>query len=210
MADRRPHIVFTQYTQYIAVDVERMEDEDGTPHDMGTVTTLCRCGDSSFKPFCDGTHSSNGFVGTKEDDRVPDEVKEYPGDGITVVDNRGVCSHGGECLKALPGVFDLGKRPWIDVSAATKDVILDAIRLCPSGALSYRLDGGERIQEFGQTRARIVVKKDGPFEVQGGIGLQDDLDNTPECPEHYCLCRCGSSRNKPFCDGQHADAGFQG
>ena len=67
-----------------------------------------------------------------------------------------------------------------------------------------------------QTRARepaIEVSKDGPYRVTGAIALHD-RDGQPEpradgaSREHYSLCRCGQSQNKPFCSGMHWYADF--
>jgi uncharacterized Fe-S cluster protein YjdI len=55
----------------------------------------------------------------------------------------GRCSHVGECLLSLPGVFERDRRSWADPDAADADSIADTIGRCPSGALRYRrLDGG--------------------------------------------------------------------
>ena len=84
---------------------------DGKEYDASQTVYLCRCGDSSKKPFCDGTHTKNGFSGAKESDRAPDKREDYSASGVTIHDNRGLCSHAGRCTDGLKTVFKLGEEP---------------------------------------------------------------------------------------------------
>ena len=84
--------------------------------------------------------------------------------------------------------------------------IVETIRQCPSGALSYTLDGVEhRDLESAPT---VQVTKDGPYHVTGGVALETESWGEGVSREHYALCRCGHSKNKPFCDGSHWAAKF--
>ena len=167
---------------------------------------LCRCGASSHKPFCDGTHNRIGFTDDKTDERVPDQLDRYQGRDVTILDNRGVCSHAGFCSDWLPAVWRLGVEPWIDPDAASRQDIVRIIRTCPSGALSYIEDGQARTNFHKD--AEVQVSRDGPYYVRGSIELKGVEFGNGASPEHYTLCRCGKSRNKPFCDGTHWYAGF--
>lgn len=210
---KKPIIAFTKYTPYHIIDLERFHNSKGEALETTPVTTLCRCGHSENKPYCDGIHSEIGFSGEKSLDRVPDRVDEYVGEAITIVDNRGVCAHRGACTDNLPRVFipyDQRKNetmPWIEPDKASIKEIIETIEKCPSGALSYKI-GKRRYQDLDQEPG-ITVTKDGPLDVMGGILLKDDEASKPECAEHYCLCRCGESFNKPFCDGTHWDIDFE-
>ncbi len=168
---------------------------------------LCRCGGSANKPFCDGTHARKGFDGSKQDDRVPDRRKDYQGDGITVHDNRGTCAHAAFCTDGLPAVFRSGERPWIDAGAATAEELIATIRRCPSGALSYSVDGTEHRDR--EASPEIELMPNGPYMVRGGPALIDAEQGEGASKEHYTLCRCGGSKNKPFCDGTHWHIGFE-
>jgi CDGSH-type Zn-finger protein len=199
---RKPMIVTTKYSNYLVTDLETLKKADGTSLKTEPVTALCRCGHSKYKPFCDGTHNEKGGHNeVKKKDRLEDRVKTYEGNNITIYDNRGVCSHDESCTRLLPAVFDKDKRPWIDPDGASVAEIIDTIEKCPSGALSYGI-GSRRYQELDREPA-IQTTKDGPLKITGGIILKDDQGCQPECREHYTLCRCGESKNKPFCDGSH-------
>jgi|AntRauTorckE6833_2_1112554.scaffolds.fasta_scaffold01961_5 glutamate synthase domain-containing protein 2 len=169
------------------------------------TVALCRCGKSSQKPFCDGTHGKVNFTDEKKDDRIPRHHDVYPGKTITIHDDRGICSHAGYCTSELPKVFKMGEEPWIDPDKASKDSIIFTIEKCPSGALSYEIDG-KRFDAYSDT-PEVSLTENGPYRLRGFIDLQSD--DEPESDEHFALCRCGQSKNKPFCDGSHWYAGFE-
>lgn len=165
---------------------------------------LCRCGRSSRKPFCDGTHKKVGFEGTETADHgaIAARRDAYEAEEVTIFDDRSVCAHAGECTDGLPEVWKLGTEPWIDESAAPADEIKTVIRKCPSGALSYADPGSpETVEEpIGPT---IEASVDGPYHVRGGIPVSSADGTAYEVRSRQTLCRCGGSANKPFCDGTH-------
>lgn len=160
---------------------------------------LCRCGNSQYKPFCDGTHGKVGWTDEKFEGRQPRKIDSYKGKNIIIHDNRGICAHVGYCTDGLPKVFQMGVEPWINADAETLEKIIETIKKCPSGALSYSIDGilYNNYSEHPENK----ITQDGPYFVKGSIVLHDK--EQPESEEHYALCRCGKSINKPFCDGQH-------
>lgn len=166
---------------------------------------LCRCGGSGNKPFCDGTHARNGFVSARQSDPARRNTKVYTGEHITVHDNRSICAHAGVCTAHSPAVFSMTAKPWIDAGAEEVAKIVATIQMCPSGALAYSIDG--ELQEHAGREPRILITKNGPYAVVGGPQLKGDA--APVSGEHYTLCRCGQSKNKPFCDGAHWAAGFK-
>jgi CDGSH-type Zn-finger protein len=181
--------------------------EDGSACATVRGVALCRCGGSKNKPFCDGTHSMIGFSDRTTADRSLDRRVAYVGKGITIFDNRSICSHAGHCTDGLKSVFRMNAEPWIDPDAATVDAVIATIRKCPSGALSYAVDGVKA-----QPPARppmLTVTNDGPYAVTGGIELMEARFGEGASREHYTLCRCGGSKNKPFCDGTHWHIGFK-
>ena len=60
--------------------------------------------------------------------------------------------------------------------------------------------------------AKITIRENGPYRVEGDVPLFDHQGNRiePPNPDGYSLCRCGGSTNKPFCDGTHSRIGFIG
>src|SRR6266850_4346866 len=162
---------------------------------------LCRCGASKNKPFCDGTHSTIGFSDRKISDGSNDRRVSYAGKGITILDNRAICAHAGFCTDGLKSVFRMDQEPWIDPDGAPVQKIIETIAKCPSGALSYAIGGVERSDP--ERAPKVTVTKDGPYAVVGGIELMGVAFGEGASKEHYTLCRCGASKNKPFCDGSH-------
>jgi CDGSH-type Zn-finger protein len=171
---------------------------------------LCRCGGSQNKPFCDGTHKKNGFSGTEVADHGPiaERREAYRGDGITIYDDRSVCSHAGECTENLPSVWKLKTEPWIDPSGDSAEQIASVVRRCPSGALSYSL-GDDPATVEQDLDATVRASKDGPYHVRGGVQVTSSDGEDYERRNRQTLCRCGGSKNKPFCDGTHWHIGFK-
>ncbi|MBV9161562.1 MAG: CDGSH iron-sulfur domain-containing protein [Pseudonocardiales bacterium] len=194
---------------YLGLGVRDIVDHLGVPVPTRPVMALCRCGRSSLKPLCDGSHARVEFTGAKDPRRVPDRRDRSDGLQVTVLDNRGTCAHSGFCTTRLPVVFRQGKEPFVASSGGRMDEIIRAVRDCPSGALSYEIEGREaRDQVDWRREPGIEVSKDGPYRVTGGIELRgddgnDEHRNEGASREHYSLCRCGQSQNKPFCSGMH-------
>src|SRR5919202_1727601 len=201
--------------------VENIQNSKGEPLSTVIGVALCRCGASNNKPFCDGTHATIGFssknkstekdVSSEDKDKViKDKRKDYVGKKITVHDNMRICSHAAECVSNLPSVFRLNARPWIDSDGAIAEEIINTIRKCPSGSLSYSIDDIEYRDQI-ERKPMVTVSKDGPYIVTGGIELVGDNIQFGDgaSKEHYTLCRCGASQNKPFCDGMHKVTNFK-
>ena len=193
---------------YAVTGLKDLTDADGKPivH-AELVVKLCRCGGSMNKPFCDGTHRRNGFSGARLSDGSGDKRESYRAPGITIHDNRSICAHAGHCTDGLAAVFKYGSEPWIDPRGAPVAAIVETVRSCPSGALGCSVDGAEAKPET--VPPSITVTRDGPYAVRGvelrGVAFAQGAD-----PQRFTLCRCGASKNKPFCDGTHWEAGFKG
>ena len=196
---------------YLVTNPEHLYDHLGVPIASRPLMALCRCGESQIKPTCDGACHRIGFTTVKDPNRVADRRDSYVGQSVTVLDNRGTCQHSGLCTDRLASVFHLGEEPFVTPSGGRLDEIVRAVRDCPSGALSFAMDTVEardQVDYAGQREPAIEVSKDGPYRITGGIALVDGDDadlarNQGASREHYALCRCGHSQNKPFCSGMH-------
>lgn len=199
-----PYYLFDDFTKKV---FERIKNSRGESCETVAGIALCRCGGSNNKPFCDGTHGKIGFSDKNLGGTNPDRRDDYAGKKITIHDNRGICAHAGVCTDNLPSVFRMRNEPWIVPDSAEVQEIIDTIRGCPSGALSYSIDGEEYRDQ--DREPKVTLSKDGPYCVTGGVELLNVPRGEGASEEHYTLCRCGGSKNKPFCDGTHWHIGFK-
>lgn len=134
-------------------------------------------------------------------------AKSYRNDRIEVTFDGDICVHAQYCVRQLPAVFDVGRRPWIDVDGAEADATAEQVLRCPSGALHYRrLDGGA--DETAAVPVIATALKDGPLAVRGDLEIRSSDGAVLRRDTRVVLCRCGGSGNKPFCDGTHRTNGF--
>lgn len=203
----KPVIEPTKNGPYLVTNLVHLSNSKGESIPTKLKIALCRCGGSANKPFCDGTHARIGFSSERLTDGSLDRRENYEGNKITIHDNRGICAHIGYCTDRLPSVFRLNTEPWIDPDGAEVEEVVQAVRRCPSGALSYSIG---KVEHRDQDRPpAVTVSKDGPYFITGGIELKDVPRGEGASKEHYALCRCGGSKNKPFCDGTHWHIGFK-
>ncbi len=135
--------------------------------------------------------------------------KEYSNGEVTVVWQPKVCIHSGICFRGLPRVFQPQIRPWIKIGGATTEAIVNQVKACPSGALSFYMnDEGDKTSELLETKVEVL--KNGPLLVYGTLKVTHK-DGTEEIKNKTtAFCRCGASKNKPFCDGTHVKQNFVG
>jgi uncharacterized Fe-S cluster protein YjdI/CDGSH-type Zn-finger protein len=132
----------------------------------------------------------------------------YANDSIEVTWEPAFCIHAAECLRGLPAVFDSRRRPWIIVDNSPAADIGEVIQRCPTGALHFRrLDGGP--QEPVPEETTVTERPNGPLYVRGKIKIFAQDHSPLREDTRVALCRCGSSANKPFCDGSHRRVGFR-
>jgi uncharacterized Fe-S cluster protein YjdI len=160
-----------------------------------------------------------GETANKETETAPDNFREqaryattvervYANDRIEVTWEPAFCIHAAECLRGLPAVFDSRRRPWIVVDNGSAADIGDVIPRCPTGALHFRrLDGGP--QEPVPEETTVAERPNGPLYVRGEIRILAQDRTLLREDTRVALCRCGSSANKPFCDGSHRRVGFR-
>lgn len=170
------------------------------------IYTLCRCGMSKNKPFCDGSHINTGFDGTKTANKKPymTVAEEIEGPDLTLTDVWPLCDHSRFC-KMAGGIRKLIANS--DDPKAKKTAIEQG-RNCPSGRLVVwdKKTGKPYEPEFEPSIAIIYdhqKKCEGPIWVRGGIPIESSDGTVYEVRNRVTLCQCGKSENKPFCDGSH-------
>ena len=189
-------------------------DSDGRPLAWREVSrypareaySLCRCGGSKIKPFCDGAHAKNGFDGTETATREPylNNVKEFKGPELTLLDNKPLCIGAGFCDRA-GGIWNLAVR---SDDPEYKEITIEEAANCPSGRLVLLDKEGKLIEP--PYEPSIVVVEDaegyeGPLWVRGGVEIESCDGHVYETRNRVSLCQCGKSENKPLCDGSHFD-----
>lgn len=134
-------------------------------------------------------------------------MKTYTNGEITVTWEPEKCIHSAICIQGLPQVFDVNKRPWISIEQSDSARIIEQIEACPSGALGYsRKEEIETRQSETPSILSIKILPNGPILIEGGLQIEFDQDVTHRSGK-TSLCRCGSSRKKPYCDGSHRALG---
>lgn len=121
-----------------------------------------------------------------------------------------VCIHSTLCWKGLPGVFDPRESPWVKIDKDTTEKIIEQIQKCPSGALSFYYNNEMEAQTSVQAETKVEAVPNGPLLIYGNVTIKDSAGNETRKNKVTAFCRCGQSRNKPFCDGSHVAAKFEG
>jgi CDGSH-type Zn-finger protein/uncharacterized Fe-S cluster protein YjdI len=134
--------------------------------------------------------------------------RTYETDAIRVHWDSSRCIHTGICLRTLPSVFDVERRPWVDLSDADVDAVAEAVARCPTGALRYeRLDGADG--ERPERPTLVFAIEDGPLLMFGDLDVRTPSGERITREARLSLCRCGMTRNQPFCDNSHLRRGWE-
>ena len=134
--------------------------------------------------------------------RGRDAARTYANEAIEVRWEPRLCIHSQACVRGLPEVFESKARPWVRVDGADAQRIADTVLTCPTGALHFRRLDGAR-QEEPPPETAVAAQPNGPLFVRGRVRIEDGDGNLIREDTRLALCRCGASRNKPFCDGSH-------
>lgn len=134
------------------------------------------------------------------------KLRRYDAEDITISYDSKRCIHAEECVRGLPRVFDPGRRVWVDATQASAGEIANIVLRCPSGALHFRRSHGAG-EEPPPDRNEVRITPNGPLYFRGDLEIHTATAVLKET--RAALCRCGASRNKPFCDNSHAEIGFR-
>ena len=186
------------------------EDAGSIDHDK--TYALCRCGASKKHPFCDGSHEGINFDGTETACREPyrDRAELIRGNNVDLLDD-GRCAGARFCYRKTGDAWYLATCE--DNSEKTVFEAVKSASECPAGRLTAIARDGSCIEpELDQA---IEITQDpendvsGGIYVKGGIPLVSADGSEYETRNRIVLCRCGKSKNKPFCDGAHVDVNFK-
>jgi CDGSH-type Zn-finger protein len=169
------------------------------------IFELCRCGQSSDKPFCDGSHETSGFDGAETADRRPyfERATIQREHNLELADDGPLCLSAGFCGTRTTDVWKLlGDADQL----AQFDRLREMTWHCPSGRIALRHATGDEIEP--ELPQDIAVVPGGPLWVRGRIPITSADGSQWEPRNRVALCRCGQSRNKPFCDGTHSEIHF--
>lgn len=177
----------------------------------GERYALCRCGASATKPFCDGSHKSMGFDGDETAPRTPigERSRRYHGSTLLLEDDESLCAYARFC-DADGKIWNLIEQPD---RPEIRETIENEAMSCPSGRLVVRDRRTEKALEPNFAPSIGLIEDlslgcSGPIWVRGGIPIEAADGAAYERRNRVTLCRCGASKNKPFCDGAHADVKF--
>ncbi|HRC32099.1 MAG TPA: (4Fe-4S)-binding protein [Bacteroidia bacterium] len=140
-------------------------------------------------------------------------TKKYTNGEVTIVWQPTVCIHSAICWRGengLPEVFNPAEKPWIKPEGANTKRIIDQIKKCPSGALSYFMNEDKENNAEVTAESIVEIAPNGPLLVYGNITVKDSEGNTTQKNKVTAFCRCGASSNKPYCDGTHRKINFEG
>jgi len=132
----------------------------------------------------------------------------YEGKNATVTWDGNLCIHIGECGRAKGELFVGGRQPWCQPDVSEADEIRNVIERCPTGALSVEFADGS-VSEVSTDGNSVQVAYNGPLFVRGDLDIDGAPEGVPGLKFRAALCRCGQSKNKPFCDNSHDEAGFR-
>ncbi len=171
----------------------------------GASTYLCRCGHSRAKPYCDGTHDDVGFCGGEkpEHSKYADRAEEYTGGGVDLHDDESLCVGARFC--------DVGETAWRYAQGSANPEwrarAVDECSKCPSGRLVVTEKDGKAIEPSLPKEVSVtsdpVANCRGPLWVKGGIPVEGPHGEQYEVRNRVTLCRCGESKNQPYCDASH-------
>ncbi|WNH13302.1 (4Fe-4S)-binding protein [Thalassobellus suaedae] len=137
------------------------------------------------------------------------KIKEYSNGEVTVVWEAEKCIHSAICVKGLPMVFRPKVRPWVRMDAASTEAIVNQVKSCPSGALSFYMNNrNDKTAEILETKVEVL--ENGPLLVYGTLSITHKDGSSETKNKTTAFCRCGLSSNKPFCDGAHVKHNFKG
>jgi CDGSH-type Zn-finger protein/uncharacterized Fe-S cluster protein YjdI len=134
---------------------------------------------------------------------VIDGVDHIRGKKLTLLYEGKKCIHARFCVTGAPRVFLANvKGPWIEPDGIEVERLVEIAHACPSGAIRYQRHDGVAEERAPQVNL-LAVREAGPYAVRGALSIDGETGFF-----RATLCRCGASKNKPYCDGSHHEVKF--
>lgn len=130
------------------------------------------------------------------------QVFLYKGSQLDVEWDKRLCIHIGECGYSKGELFVAGRDPWCQPDLSSPDEVKEIVERCPSGALVYKTKDGQ-VTETARQENTLTVSYQGPYFLLGDLAIEGSPGDMPGIQFRAALCRCGLSKNKPFCDNSH-------
>ncbi|MFA6064240.1 MAG: CDGSH iron-sulfur domain-containing protein [archaeon] len=167
---------------------------------------LCRCGQTKTPPFCCGEHNKIDFDGTEtaSKENFASNVEKTVGKKLTLLDNDSFCNHSGFCTVG-EGVWNLVEGAE---STKSKEEAVKKTCNCPTGRLVViDTKTKKEIEPNYKESISLITEPEGQgaIWVKGKVEIKSSDGKAYEKRNRVCLCRCGKSQNKPFCDGTHLE-----
>jgi len=185
--------------------------EDGRALPQQETYALCRCGKTKNSPFCDGTHTACGFDGTETADKTPypARAERITGPRLELLDDHR-CALARFCHRGGKDAWELVEQS--DDPNCCREAVTAADE-CPAGRLTAVLPDGTLHEPEYEPAIEVLQDKElgvscGLF-VKGGIPIESADGTMYETRNRVVLCRCGESKNMPFCDGTHVKKQFK-
>ena len=191
---------------------EKILDYHAKPKEGRDFYSLCRCGHSKIKPYCDGAHKRMGFDGTETADTRLTAERQFAdtsGTGLVVKLDGYLCMLSGFCGNRQTNVDSMVSET---TEPRVRAELIGMIERCPSGAYAYSMtsDGTDIEPDLPvQIAVTTEITSDGPIEgpfwVTGNIPVVRSDGQPFETRNRVTLCNCGYSKQKPLCDGRHRE-----
>lgn len=194
-------------TEIIHTDSEGFSDkwQEGKHYDVSESYALCRCGKSKTRPYCSGEHLKNEFDGkeTADDEDYLKNPDVYKGEELILEDVYDLCVSARFCDRAGQ-IWNIIEKP----GAEAKKLATREACNCPGGRLTvYDKETGHAIEPDFEKSISLVEDPaagvSGPIWVKGGVPVESAEGKEYQIRNRVTLCRCGKSKNKPFCDASH-------
>ena len=124
---------------------------------------------------------------------------------VTVRFDASRCIHSRTCVLGHPEVYVPNVQgEWIHPDAASAEIVMHTALACPSGAIRVTRNDGSATSDSAPVVNTVRVRENGPLAIEAEL----QINGQPQATPRATLCRCGQSKNKPYCDGSHKTTGF--